>query len=174
MNPKSPPYPKIERPKTVTIIGWLLLLQSLIMFSLGVYHFALNHAAILFSGWFGEFISGQGDSLGKFLNELFLSVSEPSQRVALIESFALFVLTILALSAAYGFLRLWRIAWVQAMLVQGASLLIALILYFQSKPLHIYILMFFGVFMVLYLNYANLQVFFQIRGRSFTEEEEES
>ncbi|MCJ7625096.1 MAG: hypothetical protein MUO76_16470, partial [Anaerolineaceae bacterium] len=89
---------------------------------------------------------------------------------ALIESTILFFLTILALWSAIGFFRLWCIAWTSAMFVQGASLLISLILYFLSKPIHITFLMISGIFMVLYLNYADIQNYFQVR-KSWTAED---
>jgi len=73
----------------------------------------------------------------------------------------LFPLTILALWAVVGMLRWWKIAWMQAMFVQGTCLLISLILYFLGKPNHIFLLMGTGVFMVLYLNFANKQNLFQ-------------
>jgi hypothetical protein len=61
---------------------------------------------------------------------------------------------LLAFLAAIGLLRLRRTAWVLAMAVQGIQLLIALVLYFTTKPWYAYPIMAFGVLMVLYLNYS--------------------
>ena len=49
------------------------------------------------------------------------------------------------------------------MFVQGASLLLTLIFYFIGKPPHIFIIMIYAIFMVLYLNYANVQEVFENR-----------
>jgi hypothetical protein len=158
-----------KRPTTVLILGWLLILQSAILFGLGLFHFNLNEGPQLFSSWFSQLwygapsISGPPMSFRIFLNELINNATSQHLLSALIESAALFFLTILALSAAYGFFRLWRIAWGQAVFVQGACLLIALILYFLGKPYHIYIVMIYSIFMVLYLNYANIQEVFHER-----------
>jgi hypothetical protein len=48
---------------------------------------------------------------------------------------------------------MWRIAWLMAMLVQGLSLLTALVLYFNQKPGYVYVIMLYSIFMVIYLNY---------------------
>ena len=49
------------------------------------------------------------------------------------------------------------------MFVQGASLFLALIFYFIGKPPHIFIIMICAIFMVFYLNYANIQDVFEHR-----------
>lgn len=61
---------------------------------------------------------------------------------------------LLALSSAVGLLRRRQGAWVLAMAVQGLNMLIALILYFSSKPSYVHPIMAYSVFMVLYLNYS--------------------
>ena len=72
-------------------------------------------------------------------------------------------LSLLAILAAISFLRLWRNAWTNAMLLQGFTLLIALILYFTGKPFYVYILMLYSIFMVLYLNHYEVQVAFRLK-----------
>jgi hypothetical protein len=71
-------------------------------------------------------------------------------------------LGVLALVTATGFLGLRRWAWVMAMLVQGLSLLVALIFYFRYRPqdLLIYGMMVYAIIMVLYLNYAEVPAVF--------------
>lgn len=154
-----------KRPAVVTILGWLLLLQTIEMFLLGIYHFNLNNGPQLFSMWLsGEPLFGrQSLTFDTFFQQLIENATNQDLILALVESAALFLLTIFTLSAAIGFFRLWRVAWIQAMCVQGASLFIALILYFLEEPLHIYLLMISGIFMVLYLNYADVQTYFQTK-----------
>ena len=61
-------------------------------------------------------------------------------------------LSVLAIVAAVGFLGLWRRAWTLALLLQGLTLLTALLLYLDRKPWYIYILMLYSIVMVLYLH----------------------
>ena len=149
------------RPRTYGILIWLLVLEAVIMFVLGVYHFSLNKGPALLSQWLTDLFHGEVVSLADLAHKLSDQAVTQGLRSALNESIALFLLTILALSTAYGFIRSWRIAWTQAISVQGVTLTIALILYFQSKPLHIYLLMLIGIFMTVYLNYADLGDYFR-------------
>lgn len=82
-------------------------------------------------------------------------------------------LSILALIAAIGFLRPRPGAWVIAMMVQGLMLLAALIRYFGSGPRDaiLYGMMFYGVIMVLYLNYAEVPLVFRVQPGEVLEEE---
>jgi len=157
---KKKELPRIKRPRTITILSWLLMLEALVMLALGVYHFSLSQGPQILTDWFSELIGGRSPTLQSFFSQLAEKAAELGTETALFESAALFLLTIFTLLTSYGFFRLWRIAWAQAIFVQGSSLLIALLLYFQSKPLHIYLLMLMGVFMTGYLNYANVQAFF--------------
>jgi hypothetical protein len=91
---------------------------------------------------------------------LLVNASSAQLLTALIESAVLFLLTILALWTAVGFLRLWRIAWTAGLFVQVGTLLTALILYFTSQPFHILFMMIAGIFMVIYLNYAEVHTYF--------------
>jgi hypothetical protein len=70
-------------------------------------------------------------------------------------------LAILALITAVRFLRLRHTAWVHAMLLQGLSLLLAIGLYLQERPFYVYLIMLNCIFMVLYLNYSDVQVAFR-------------
>lgn len=74
-------------------------------------------------------------------------------------------LGVLALVTAIGFLGLRPWAWVTAMLVQGLTLLVALIFYFRYRPqdVLIYGMMVYAITMVLYLNYAEVPAVFQAR-----------
>jgi hypothetical protein len=74
------------------------------------------------------------------------------------------LLAVLALSAAVGFFRLAPAAWVSAVMVQGAGLLLALLLYFGGRPSYVYLMMLAGIFMVIYLHQADVQAAFRQRG----------
>jgi hypothetical protein len=70
-------------------------------------------------------------------------------------------LSAVAILAAISFLRMGRNAWTIAMLGQGLSLLMALLLYFSGKPWYTYVMMLYDIPMVLYLNYHEVRVAFQ-------------
>jgi hypothetical protein len=83
------------------------------------------------------------------------------------------LLAVLALSAAVGFLRLVPAAWVSAVTVQGANLLLALLLYFGGRPSYVYGMMLVGIFMVIYLHQADVQAAFRRRGEPLSPPEPE-
>ena len=111
----APPH----RPWAVTVIGWLLLVET----------------------------AGQ----------LFLAFLNFGQPVSL----ALVALSLLALAAAIGFARLRRGGWVNAVLVQGGLLLVALLLFSGPRPAYCYLMMLSGILMVLYLHQADVQAAFR-------------
>lgn len=120
------------RPGLVSILGLLLLLQAAGLFDLGLFFFTrglgLKRSLIV-----EAFITAP-------INSLAMSV-------------VFIPLSLLAFLAAIGFFRLWRAAWLMAMLLQGLSLLAALFLYFNQRPGYVYIIMLYSILMVLYLNY---------------------
>jgi hypothetical protein len=69
------------------------------------------------------------------------------------------VLAALALAAAVGLLRLLPGAWLIAVLVQGGTLALALAHYFgpPPQPPFVYLMMLYGLVMVLYLHQADVQ-----------------
>ncbi len=73
------------------------------------------------------------------------------------------ILGLIALLDSLEFMRMKPRAWATALLVQGISLFISLIYYFNGKPGYIYGLMAFCIFMVLYLHHYDIQVHFQMR-----------
>jgi hypothetical protein len=123
------------RPWLVSILGLLLLLQAAGLFDLGLFFFTrglgLNRSLIV---------------------EAFITV--PINSLAL--GVVFIPLALLALLAAIGFFRLWRAAWLMAMLLQGLCLLAALVLYFNQRPGYVYIIMLYSILMVLYLNYFEM------------------
>ncbi len=75
---------------------------------------------------------------------------------------AFVALALLALVATIGFVRLRRGGWVNAVLVQGGELAMALLLFFLSHAAYSYIMMVYGILMVLYLHQADVQVAFRL------------
>ncbi len=78
---------------------------------------------------------------------------------------------VLALLAALGFLFLFRIGWLLAMIVQSLTLLACLLLYTEweeilyQEPLFVYPVMLYCIVMVLYLNSSDVRAAFQVRRR---------
>lgn len=132
------------RPWPVTMLGLLLLLQT---------------AGLLIIGALKVIIPDE---------ELEIWLINPADLVGM-----LFVLlTPLAIIAAVGFLRLWRNAWLHAMLLQGLCLMIALTLYFRDRPDYVYLIMGYCVFMVIYLNHFEVHEAFRSQPLFSPEEEE--
>lgn len=129
----SPSLP-IERRWPVLVLGLLLLFQAAGLFGLGSFY--------LFSLTPGD---------------LAVNLS------GMLNSSAFNLLALLALIASFGFLRLHRLAWLCAMLLQGLCLLLALSLYAREKTPFAYLLMAYSIGLVLYLNYSDVQAAFQPR-----------
>jgi hypothetical protein len=126
-----------KRTGAITVLGLLLLVQGLGFFFLGGLHtlvididWQLNHQDFLINIPLG------------------------------LRGAAFIGLGVLALLASVGFLRLWSGAWPNAVMVQGLSLLLAIILYFYEKPFYIYTIMLYDVVMVIYLNYSEVTAAF--------------
>lgn len=77
-------------------------------------------------------------------------------------SLALSALSLLALVAAMGFFGLWRTAWLNGMVVQGLMLFIALVIYFRGERFYTFLMMFYGIFMVVYLHHPDVQATFRV------------
>lgn len=155
---------KKKTPVLVVICGWLLGLEAMVFFVIGVYHFRLNNGPALFRQLFAQWLRGETPvnfmTIRSFVERLMVHASSAQLLEALIESAVMFLLTMLALWAAVGFFRLWRIAWMAGLFVQVGALVTALVLYFTSRPFHIIFMMAPGIFMVLYLNYADVHTYF--------------
>lgn len=157
----------VQRPRSIGILGNLLILQGLILLSIGIWHFTLSQGPKQLRLWLLSLFTqaagaeDQYTSFLLFIHNVSAYATEHNLLAALVESAFLFILTILAFTAAFGFFRLWPNAWNQAMFVEGASLLLALTLYFMGKSPHIFIIMIYAIFMVLYLNYANVEGVFE-------------
>ena len=75
----------------------------------------------------------------------------------------------LAILAAIGFFFLRHVGWLSAMMVQGLTLFIALIVYFNSGLLIAQLTMLYGILMVLFLNSILVRTAF--RNRSIVQED---
>jgi hypothetical protein len=128
------------RPGAVSILGLLLLLEAGGFFDLGLFFFT----------------GGLGPTRSLVMETL---LTEPIYTLA--EGIIFLPLSLLSLLAAVGFFRLWRAGWVMAMLVQGLSLLTALVLYFNQQPDYVYMIMLYSIFLVVYLNTFEVQTAFE-------------
>jgi hypothetical protein len=96
-----------------------------------------------------------------------------AERLAVLTGLGFGLLAVMALSAAIGFFRLVPAAWVSAVTVQGATLALALLLYFGGRPGYVYAMMLTGIFMVVYLHQADVQAAFRRRGEPLAAPEPE-
>jgi lysylphosphatidylglycerol synthetase-like protein (DUF2156 family) len=133
--------PPRTRPWAVTASALLLLLQGVSFFVFGLFHFR-------------ELNLDWGQPVGVLIFQLLHNLFPG----------AVFApLALLALWASIGLMRLWRRAWLDAMLVQGLSLLLALIIYFNQEQAFDYVIMIYGIFMVVYLHTPDIELTFRVR-----------
>jgi hypothetical protein len=153
--PEKQAAPTESRPWPVKAITLLLFLQTAGLLTIAAYNF----------------------------NRLDLSAATTPLAILLLvlsvltSSIAFSALALLNVVAAVSFLGLWRTGWSNAMLVQGMTLLVALVLYFRGggtrapHPFYIYFLMVYGIFMVIYLHHPDVQAAFHVRPSSADVEE---
>jgi hypothetical protein len=79
-----------------------------------------------------------------------------------VSALAFVALAVLALGAAVGFARLRRGGWVNAVLVQGGELAMALLWFFGAHVAYSYFMMVYGILMVFYLHQADVQAAFRL------------
>lgn len=127
-----------SRPRTVVALGLFLLLQALAYAALCVY-------LRLPFDWRGA-------------AEYLIDGMPPRQIDAL--SIILIPGAILGVLSAIGFLLLFRVGWLLAMAIQGATLLGCLTLYLDTKPVVIFPVMLYCIFMAFYLNSFNVRAAF--------------
>jgi len=126
---KPPP----KRTWPLTALALLLLIQALGFYTIGIYHLSQV-------GW-REDISVRN-----------VAIHLPIGLLGL----AFFGLALLALFAAVGFFRLWSNAWVMGMLTQGLSLVMGISLYYRVRPNYLYLILVFGIFMVVFMNFIEV------------------
>ncbi len=129
-----------KRPWTVTLLAILLLVEGVGLIYLG--GFNINKIALLSNSFLYIFASNIP---------------------VILRSAGFFALGLLGVLASIGFFRIWRYAWISAMLLQGLCMIIALDSYFRDKPFYVFILMIYSITMVIYLNYSEVILTFRTK-----------
>jgi hypothetical protein len=134
------------------VIGWLLLLQTA-----GFLGLAAWYLSQLGPGWL-----------------LLTPIRAGAARMTTVTGLLFGLLALLALAGGLGFLRLRRGGWVSAVFVQGATLLMALVLYLRGRPAAVpayaYGMMVVGILMVLFLHQSDVQAAFRSESAEAAEE----
>lgn len=123
-----------SRPWFVTALAVLLLIQGFLLVNLGSFKLYQTFQPTRFD-----------------LADMFFNVSTTSTA-----GLTSIPLAFLAVLAAAGLFRLWPIAWINAMSVQGMVLLVLLLFHFSGNISGApdYLTMAYSVLIVLYLNYG--------------------
>ena len=148
----EPMPPTTQRARPVTVVGLLLLAQSWGLLGFGPALIALFGQSEASSPVFELISQGRTFSLGRGIGT----------------SVVFMPLCVPALVAGVGLLRLRQSAWTLAMLTQGLTLTMALVIYSRQEPIYIYPLMIYSIVVILYLNYNDVQIAFQPRARSLS------
>lgn len=162
---------KHKRPWSVTAVGILLILQGIFLFlvfpalvGIEIYNMPEARLSWLFTED-GSLLPLRIEVID--INSLEFLLDFSTMRVPIpgpvITSFVFETLALPLLVSGFLFLRLWRHAWTLAVLLEGAILALALVVYFNFRHPYIYLLMLSGIFMVFYLNYYEVQLAFQRR-----------
>jgi hypothetical protein len=141
-----------RRSRTVVILGTLLIVETLVLAFSGLLHLLTANKVL-----------SAPAGLVLFLQEL----STRDGVVHIPFGIIFLPLALLSLFATIGFFRVWRVAWVTAMSVQGLSLLMTLILYFDERPKYIYVIMIYCIFLVAYLHHSDVKKRFRPRELQF-------
>ena len=130
------------RPWPVTVVGLLLLVQAVGLFTTGTVNLLRTSLRL------------------EITMETVMEELPNAARGSLFIALAL-----LALIVSFSFFRLRSTAWLSALLVQGLTLFFALSLYLRDRPggrIHYaYVMMLYAIFMVIYLNYGDVQAAFR-------------
>ena len=130
------------RPWPVTAVGFLLMLQAVGLFGIGLFYvLTVDSLAILTR------------TLEMTTRELIWAATHNS-----LVGIIYLPLSILGVVAAVGMWRLWSAAWLNAMLVQGLSLAVALVLYAGPRPAYVYAVMIYSTIVVVYLYHADIRI----------------
>ena len=130
-----------ERPWAVKTLTWLLLLEAFLFFGIGIFN----------AGTLQLWTQLSFDNL---LSAFVLTLTNLTLYGAL---------ALLTIIAAIGFLNLTSRSWTYAVLVQGLALLTGIVLYRQSFPFYVVVVMTYGIFMTLYLHHPDVQTAFKVR-----------
>ena len=135
------------RPWPVTVVGLLLLVQAVGLFTTGTVNLLRTSLRL------------------EVTMETVMEELPNAARGSLFISLAL-----LALIVSFSFFRLRSTAWMSALLLQGLTLFFALSLYLRDRPggrIHYaYVMMLYAIFMVIYLNYGDVPAAFRPKHKS--------
>jgi hypothetical protein len=133
----------MKRPRSVTIIGVLLLVQGLVL--------SIAPGVLI-----GLMVASYLDVLPEDMaNDVSGVVQEGS-----LPFFSSFVVGIFGLVSSIGLLRTRYWGWLMAMIVQGVAMTLKLIEYTRGQP--DYMQMFVSIIIVFYLNQRHIRQFFDV------------
>lgn len=124
--------------------SWAVIILAILLFfqAIGLFVIAVNHPSL-------EYLYS-------------LTLVDPVVSLPLfLRGWAFFALSLLALIAAIGFIRIWNLAWFCAISLQGLCLLIAVVIYFQDRPGYVFLVMPYAIMMTIYLNYSDISLTFR-------------
>ncbi len=125
--------PKPRRPWAVTAVALLLVVEGLGLIGAAIYDFPF-------------------DLVGEAQN-----IHDVSEFLMLFLPTAVYgLMGLVALLGCLDTLRMTPNSWTTAMLIQGINLFSALLQYFGTRPVYIYFIMAYSLFMVIYLHYSGL------------------
>jgi len=134
------PIQKQRRPRSVTILAWLHLVQSLVLLVFGVF---LVEAS---DGFTTRIITA-------------IRLIPPAVFQSMLSVLVMVVLAIFGIFVAIALFRLKAWAWLAAMSLQGIGLVAALYGYITGRPN--YVGMLIGIILVLYLNQYEVRIAFR-------------
>lgn len=133
MKVKTQVQPTINkrRPRSVTILAWMQLIQSLSLLGFGGYLLIASEDVLAGTARATHFLP--------------LAVFDD-----MISSAVMVILGLLGLITAFALLHLKHWAWMAALILQGFGLIAALVMYVRQQPNYVGMLM--SIIIVLYLN----------------------
>jgi hypothetical protein len=134
------PIQKQRRPRSVTIIAWLHLVQSLVLLVFGAFLFQASDGITI-----------------RVITAIRLIPPAVFQSMASV--LVMVVLAVFGVIVAIALFRLKGWAWLAAMSLQGIGLLAALYGYITGRPN--YVGMLIGIVLVLYLNQYEVRIAFR-------------
>lgn len=134
------PIQKKRRPRSVSIIAWLHLVQSLVLLVFGAFLF--------------EASSGLTIRIITAIRLIPLAVFQ-----SMISVLVMVILAVFGVFVAIALFRLKAWAWLAAMSLQGIGLVAALYGYITGRPN--YVGMLIGIILVLYLNQYEVRIAFR-------------
>lgn len=136
---RSRGHKRRKRPWSVIMIALLLLLEGALLTLLTVWRMVLLEASIP---------TDVTDAIEVVLTQLLLPVG-------------LGIAAVFAITSAYAVLRGLRPGWTGAMLVQSLVFILAFVMYFSFESWYVFIMIAYGIALVVYLNTFDVREFFR-------------